>query len=393
MKTVNTFSKAVPFPVATARIGHGTSFTEIHLIGLAALFWTILQVVTFFKNVLIYQMYDEPIKFKLLILTRLISWLTAFVFIVLIMKTTRKWLDRPYSWQRLVALHLVQALVMSFSMYALAYLTMVVTHLVDYSSTSLVKWYVMEMDRLFLIYLLFCAMAHAYFYYRTRDPNDELSRMTKSLHLHKHQLLYNRLESHLIFNLLQSVSTLVEESKQSAQDFIVQISEFLRYHFKEAKSLAHTIQDELRYLDRYVQLMKGQKGVSISYTVRTDEKLLSSTIPSGLLQPFIENAIKYGAVSKNGDKQISVEVKSVNDEIQIEMTNPSILARGKNKSTKEGWRLVIDRLRLCYGDRFHLARKIYQQKFTVEIRIPNSNKTSHQWGTNRSVRLSSMTSP
>ncbi len=370
-----------------------TTFTEIHLIALAALFWTILQIITFFKNVLIYQMYDEPIKFKLLILTRLVSWLTAFVFIVLIMKTTRKWLERPYSWRRLVALHLVQALVMSFSMYALAYLTMVGIQLVDYSSTSLIKWYVMEMDRLFLIYLLFCAMAHAYYYYRTRDPNDELSKMIRSLQLHKHKVLFNRLESHLLFNLLQSLSTLIEESRHAAQDFVIQISEFLRYHFKEAKSLSHEVHDELKYLAKYIQLMQGQSGTAIRYNVHVPEEIQTAKIPTGLLQPFVENAIKYGKASSNGTTDIDLRMEQKNDMITIIISNPADLTKTKTNSTKEGWSLVAERLRLCYGSRHHLSRKQSTHFFTVEICIPNSNKTSNKWGTNQSVQLSSTTSP
>ncbi|WP_066630098.1 sensor histidine kinase [Labilibacter marinus] len=131
--------------------------------------------------------------------------------------------------------------------------------------------------------------------------------------------LKSQLNPHFLFNSLNSISSLTITEPQGARKMITELSDFLRYSLKNNQELL-MLSEELDNSLRYIEIEKVRFGDKIIFELDVDEECKLKKLPSLILQPLLENAIKYGvydslepvliavkAEMKSGDLVISVE--------------------------------------------------------------------------------------
>src|SRR5687768_1369789 len=134
------------------------------------------------------------------------------------------------------------------------------------------------------------------------DSRDKVARqMTETARLNeelsKSQLaaLRRQMEPHFMFNTLNSIAGLVRDRRNDAAvSMIVGLSEFLRRASEDSHRSQVTLAEEVEYLQRYIDIQKVRFGERLRVTVDIPSDLLDAQVPSLLLQPLVENAIKHG---------------------------------------------------------------------------------------------------
>lgn len=154
--------------------------------------------------------------------------------------------------------------------------------------------------------------------------------MEKELLMEKHladaRLLYlqSQINPHFLFNCLNTGMQLaILEDAERTSVFIEKLAEFYRYNIgKEDED--STLKDELEYVDYYMYIMDVRFMGTVRYKKELDEQLLSYKMPSMILQPLVENAVKHGLGGKDNTGTISISVEEKSGKIQIVITDDGI---------------------------------------------------------------------
>jgi LytS/YehU family sensor histidine kinase len=111
--------------------------------------------------------------------------------------------------------------------------------------------------------------------------------------------LRGQMEPHFMFNTLNSIAGLVRDRRNDeAVSMIVGLSEFLRRASEDSHRAQVTLAEEVEYLQRYVDIQKVRFGERLRVTVDIPAELQDAQVPSLLLQPLVENAIKHGVAKR-----------------------------------------------------------------------------------------------
>lgn len=196
------------------------------------------------------------------------------------------------------------------------------------------------------------------------------------------KMLRYQLNPHFLFNTLNAISTLVlEQNTKHANTMLTQLSAFLRYSLDSDPLLKTSLAEEVRALKLYLEIEKTRFGDRLKVNFDIDEETLDARIPSLILQPAIENAIKYAIAQMEGGGEITIIAQREGKMLRLRVcdngpnapADPSkILANAKN-----GVGLVNMRERLIYmyQDRgeFRLS-KLQPQGLCVSITVPFENR-------------------
>lgn len=201
----------------------------------------------------------------------------------------------------------------------------------------------------------------------------------------KLRMLKYQLNPHFLFNSLNSVSALVQRgSPEEATDMLARIADLLRISLDDDDELTHTISEELDMIALYLSIEKVRFKDRLQVQLSVTEDAKKVQIPSFLLQPIFENAIKY-AVGKTllpTEVNCDIRIDGYHLMICVSDTGPGLDQTensNKSQSTGIGLKNVEERLSAHYGDRFQLRlSENTPQGARVELSIPVSTDiTTH----------------
>jgi sensor histidine kinase YesM len=189
-------------------------------------------------------------------------------------------------------------------------------------------------------------------------------------------LLKSQINPHFLFNSLNSVNSLIIGKPEQAQEMLVALSDYLRYTVLSTKQTISGLQEEIENIERYLSIEKLRFENKLNYEFDIDPECFQLKIPSMLLQPLFENAIKHGVYENINAVFITAKAKKDTDYLYIEIINdfdPDNLSRKKGSGT--GLKNVRERLRLSYNENnTSLQTKIKNGKFMVTLKIPINSK-------------------
>ena len=120
------------------------------------------------------------------------------------------------------------------------------------------------------------------------------------------QSLRSQLDPHFLFNTLNAVSSLVERDPRGVRRMITRLSELLRFSMEDAREPEITLRRELDLLDRYLDIMQVRfPGLNVLRIL--DDRSLDVMVPSMILQPLVENAIRHGVEKMTEPGRIEIE--------------------------------------------------------------------------------------
>jgi len=226
-----------------------------------------------------------------------------------------------------------------------------------------------------------CCTVLSLLWYSQRDQQadaerrQDMERLAREAELNK---LRQQLQPHFLFNSLNSISALTGSQPEKARHMIQQLSDFLRGTLKKEELQWTTFEEELQYLQLYLDIEKVRFGYRLQTNFETDEVALQMRLPSMLLQPLVENAIKFGLYDTIGEVTIFVTAKKVNDLLEVRVQNPFDEATAAPlKGTGFGLSSIRRRLFLLFARQDLLQIKKEAQQFITIISIPQQHESNY----------------
>jgi two-component system LytT family sensor kinase len=184
--------------------------------------------------------------------------------------------------------------------------------------------------------------------------------------------LRQQLQPHFLYNSLNSISALVMIQPDKAQEMVGKLSDFLRSSVKREAETLMPIAEELTFIEAYLSIEAVRFGDRLKVHL-SHNNLDSALIPPFLLQPLLENAIKFGLYGKTGEVDISVNLTLNQDMLSISISNPYDAEMNPPKGTGFGLEGIRRRLELLYARTDLLEIKREENIFTTILNIPQAN--------------------
>lgn len=219
-----------------------------------------------------------------------------------------------------------------------------------------------------------------YFGIKTYRALQHQTQATLKAHAVAHEaqlrMLRYQLNPHFLFNTLNAISTLIlDQDSQTANRMVTSLSAFLR-HSLDADPHEHvTLKQELEALELYLGIEKVRFAERLKVHFEIDPDVYAARLPNLLLQPLIENAIKYAVSRQAAGGTIGVRAQRVGDQLEIVVADDgpgfSDLSAGIPEGRGVGLRNTRDRLQVLFGERqtFALCNRS-PQGAEVRLRIP-----------------------
>jgi sensor histidine kinase YesM len=181
--------------------------------------------------------------------------------------------------------------------------------------------------------------------------------------------LRQQLQPHFLYNSLNSISALVMVAPDKAQDMIGKLSDFLRSSVKREKEDNVPVDEELAYIQSYLDIESVRFGDRLQVHFEK-EYTDGATIPAFLLQPILENAVKFGIYGRTGTVTIKIHIALAGEMLVITIANPYDATMQPPKGTGFGLEGIQRRLYLLYARTDLLETKKDDENFTTILKIP-----------------------
>jgi len=228
------------------------------------------------------------------------------------------------------------------------------------------------------------------FFLQVEEQADRLERLETQATSAQLAMLRYQLNPHFLFNTLNSISTLVLlKQTEPANAMLTRLSAFLRHTLVSQPGTMVTVAQEVETLQLYLDIERMRFEERLRTEFRIDPAAAEATLPSMLLQPLVENAIKYAVSPQEEGARIALSAQLVGRRLRVAVsdTGPglrggggrtslpaAIIGEGSTVSTGVGLANIRDRLAQAYGDdhRFEI-RTPPEGGFTVIIEIPHES--------------------
>ncbi|MBC2652990.1 histidine kinase [Novosphingobium flavum] len=225
------------------------------------------------------------------------------------------------------------------------------------------------------------------FYLQIEEQNDQLIRLENQATQAQLAMLRYQLNPHFLFNTLNSISTLVLlKQTEPANAMLTRLSAFLRYTLINEPTGRVTVAQEVETLQLYLDIERMRFEERLRTTFHIDEATRPGLLPSLLLQPLVENAIKYAVSPQESGAEITIATQLIGTMLRITVsdTGPGLqngasdnrlsgvtFDGGETVSTGVGLANIRDRLAQAYGDSHRFEIKDSPEGgFAVLIEIP-----------------------
>jgi signal transduction histidine kinase len=179
---------------------------------------------------------------------------------------------------------------------------------------------------------------------------EKLERSLGQAQLHNLRL---QLQPHFLFNALNTISSVMYDDVEAADRMIERLSHLLRASLRAARSGSElvTLAEELEVLEDYLAIVRARFAQRLDVAVDVEPSLARCRVPSFLLQPLAENAIRHGGVEVSGRGAVVVRARRVGQRVSIEVADdgPGVPAGIDPLRAGNGLGITAERLRLLYG--------------------------------------------
>ncbi len=206
-----------------------------------------------------------------------------------------------------------------------------------------------------------------------QERKQELEQLAKDAELFK---LRQQLQPHFLFNSLNSISALAGSQPEKARYMIQQLSDFLRGTLKKEDQEWVPLKEEIGYLQLYLDIEKVRFGHRLATAINMSDLAGEALIPPMILQPLVENAIKFGLYDTIEAVSISISASMQDQDLIILVSNPfDENSQPISKGTGFGLSYIQRRLYLLFGRTDLLNSSSQDQVFTAQLIIPQLHST------------------
>jgi hypothetical protein len=182
--------------------------------------------------------------------------------------------------------------------------------------------------------------------------------------------LRQQLQPHFLYNSLNAISSLVITSPDKAGEMISRLADFLRASVRQGRNDLVSLEEEMDYLHSYLWIEAVRFGDRLHIDWTAEEIVTNARLPPFLLQPLMENAIRYGVYGRTDKVTISIGVQLLAGMLYISITNPYDPSMKASGGTGFGLEGVRRRLYLMYARQDLVQTREAEDYFTTTIQIP-----------------------
>jgi two-component system, LytTR family, sensor kinase len=199
------------------------------------------------------------------------------------------------------------------------------------------------------------------------ERENQLNLMLKEAEL---KTLRAQIRPHFLFNSLNSISALTMTEPLKAQEMVIKLSEFMRFSLSEQDEKIIPLEKELYQIELYLDIEKVRFGNKLIFNKNIDPACLSMLLPALILQPLIENAVKYGVYEALGENRLIIRAEYREGLLDIFIENEFDPDYKTKKGTGTGLKNVAGRLKAIYNRNDLVSFRKSVDVFSVNIKIP-----------------------
>lgn len=193
----------------------------------------------------------------------------------------------------------------------------------------------------------------------------EISKVENLISLLKYselKALQSQINPHFLFNVLNTMTSLIRTNPEKAREVTIDLSNYLRYNLDNNLKNVELIK-ELNQIDTYIKIEKARFGDKLNIIYDVDESLYNFQIPSLIIQPLVENSIKHGILKKRDKGFVKIIVKKIDKDIEVAIEDDGVgieqsIIDNLDKKIEEniGLKNVHQRLKLLYGEGLNITK-------------------------------------
>lgn len=223
-------------------------------------------------------------------------------------------------------------------------------------------------------YVIFISFYYSNFYYENLQKKllveNELNQLVKEAQLNA---LKAQINPHFLFNSLNSISSLTMSDPEKAQEMLIKLSDFMRYSLSSSRNEQSTLGNELKNIERYLDIEKIRFGNRLRLFSDVDPKFFGIQIPNLILQPLFENAIKHGVHNSTEEILIALQALDTAQGLELHINNNFDPESTHPKGEGIGLRNIRNRMALLYGRNDLVRVAARKEHFEVVLLIPNQS--------------------
>ncbi len=199
----------------------------------------------------------------------------------------------------------------------------------------------------------------------------ETARLNEQLAKAQLRALRQQIEPHFLFNALNTIAGLVREGQNDgAVDMIAGLSDLLRRTLRTSDKQQMLLGEELEVAEKYLEIEKARFAERLQVRVDVPRELLRARVPSLILQPIVENAVKHGIAKRVQGGTIGIRAVRVNGTLTVSVLNEGPGFPANWERTGIGLENVRERLASLYGLEAVLRVVSEERGPSVEISLP-----------------------
>jgi two-component system, LytTR family, sensor kinase len=287
-----------------------------------------------------------------------------------------RWPVDAHTWKRSLPIHMVASLALTavgvFVEASIAWLP----HQGNWAFTAALRHYFTHHVQICLLtYWGLLAAFHIYrLYDEARRRDLHAARLEAQLTEAQLTALRSQLQPHFLFNTLQAATMLIYDDPEGAEEILLALSELLRTSLQTLNQQEIPLRVEIEFLKNYAAIQRRRFGGRLRFDFKIEEEAQCCAVPSLLLQPLVENAIRHGiGIRKESDvvsiraflnqNRLTIEIKNRNS--ALDETLEKLMSRGVGLSN------TIRRLERLYGSRqAFVMRNLSPRGVVVSLSIP-----------------------
>ncbi len=297
--------------------------------------------------------------------------------IIIIILITRFLFNRHYNWKAVIVIHFIFSIIYILIIYFLSYAYQIFTDqrsIESINTKDFIVDVVSNSNLHFLGYIGFVSIIYCYYYInenvKIKLQKTQLSQQLTSVKL---EMLKAQLNPHFLFNTLHSISSLVKQDPNKAQNMLVSLGDLLREIIFINHEDKITLNKEIDILKKYIDIMLIRFSDHLSIDINISDEVEMALVPSLLTQPIIENSLKYGYSSNHTNLHINISVIKTNKKLIIRIdNNGKALEKNQEIALGTGIRNIKERLETLYGSdySFSFSSLDHNKGVVTIIKIP-----------------------
>ena len=200
-------------------------------------------------------------------------------------------------------------------------------------------------------------------------------KMIKQVQQNKIRFLQAQMQPHFLFNTLNSITSLISKEPEKAENLLIGLSDFFRQNMKYSQNETILLKDEISFLENYLNLHKARFGNKLNWHIVISPDCEEVEVPSLVLQPLIENAIKHGWPDREKNLMINISALFIHPYVIIEVEDDGVgFEMSSNRFPPAGHaiELLQSRLTLLYNEDDLLSIQTNSGEGTkIKIKINN----------------------